>query len=94
MARPWYFISKQTTQCEYLLVENLVNRESILGSDVEIMAASALLDADIYVAKNDYKKPGSMTREVRWSLLRVLPTLLPLFTSQITAITMNLSYQC
>ena len=41
------------------MVENLVYRESIWGSDVEIMAASALLDADIYVANNDYRKPGS-----------------------------------
>ena len=52
------------------MVENLVYRESIRGSDVEIMAASALLDNDIYVANNDYRKPGSITREVRWNLLR------------------------
>ena len=52
------------------MVENLVYRESIRGSDVEIMAASALLDNDIYVTNNDYRKPGSITREVRWNLLR------------------------
>ena len=61
----WHFISKQTALCEYLLVENLIYRESIWGSDVEIMDASALLAAVIYVAKNDYRKPGqSLLRSI------------------------------
>ena len=37
----WYSISKQTTLYEYHLVVNHVYRQSILGRDVEIMAASA-----------------------------------------------------
>ena len=36
----WYFISKQTTPCEYLLVENLVYRESIRESDVGCFCSS------------------------------------------------------
>ena len=48
---------KVNAPCDYLLVENLVYRESIWGSDAEIMAVSALLDADIYVANNDYRMP-------------------------------------
>ena len=45
----WYFKSKQTTPCQYLTHENLICRESIWRSDVEIVAASAILNADIYV---------------------------------------------
>ena len=66
----WYFKSKRTTPCEYFFNENLVYCEGIWGSDVEIMAASAILDADIYVANDDYWQKGTLTRKVRWSLLR------------------------
>ena len=45
----WYFKSKQTTPCQYLTHENLIYRQSIWGSGVEIVAASAILNADIYV---------------------------------------------
>ena len=49
--------------------ENLVFRESTWG-DVEIMAASAILETDIYVANNFYRIRGSSISEIRWSLLR------------------------
>ena len=48
--------------------------EGTWGSDVEIMAASAILDTDIYIANNDYRGEGSLIREVRWSLLRASPS--------------------
>ena len=51
----WYFKPKQTTPCQYLNHENLIYRESIWGSDFEIIAASAILNADIYLANNDYR---------------------------------------
>ena len=66
----WYFISKKTTPCNYLTCERLIFRESVWGTDVEILAASAILDADIYVANNFYRTQGSLTRVTRWSLLR------------------------
>ena len=47
--------------------------EGTWGSDVEIMCASDILDADIYVANNDYVPRGSQVRHVRWSLLRATP---------------------
>ena len=50
--------------------ENLICLEGTWGSDVEIMAASAILDVDIFVANNDYLKAGTLIHEVRWSLLR------------------------
>ena len=37
------------------------------------MAAFSILNADIYIANNDYRKPDSLIREVRWSLLRARP---------------------
>ena len=66
----WYFRQKGVTPCNYFLDENFVYLPGTWGGDVEIMAASAILNADIYVANNDYRKPGSFIREVRWSLLR------------------------
>ena len=66
----WYFKSKQSTPCQYLTHVNLIYRESIWGSDVEIIAASTILNADIYVAINDCRMQGSVIRQVRWSLLR------------------------
>ena len=66
----WCFRSKRTTPCEYFLTENLVHIEGTWASDVEIMAASAILDADIYVANSEYRSQGSLIREVRWSLHR------------------------
>ena len=66
----WYFKTKQTTPCKYLTTQKLMNRESIWGTDVEIYAASAILDADVYVANNFYRTKESIIREVRWSLHR------------------------
>ena len=47
-----------------------MNRESNWGTDVEIYAASAILDPDVYIANNFYKTKESIIREVRWSLHR------------------------
>ena len=40
------------------------------ATDAEVMAASAILDADIYVANDDYINERTLSREVRWNLLR------------------------
>ena len=69
----WYFKTKQTTPCEYLLSENLTLLEGTWGSDVEIMAASSILDVDIYIANDVYRKEGTLIPEVRWSLIRASP---------------------
>ena len=66
----WCFISKKTTPCNYLTCERLIFRESVWGTDVEILAASDIFDADIYVANNFYRTQGSLNRVTRWSLLR------------------------
>ena len=58
---------------EYMDEENPIYMEETWGSDVEIMCASAILDADIYVANNDYVPQGSQVPQVRWSLLRATP---------------------
>ena len=50
----WYFHQKGVTPCEYFLNENLVHLEDMWATDAEVMAASAILDADIYVANDDY----------------------------------------
>ena len=42
-----------------------MNRESVWGTNVEIYAASAILDADVYVANNLYRTKDSIIREVR-----------------------------
>ena len=68
----WYFHQKNTTQCEYLMNENLVYLESTWGGDVEIMAAAAILRADIYVANNFYRTGDLSINEIRWSLFRAL----------------------
>ena len=66
----WYFKIKQMTPCEYLTMHRPIYRESIWGTDAEIYAASAILDADVYVANNIYKTKESLIAEVRWSLYR------------------------
>ena len=58
------------TPCKYLTTQKPMDRESIWGTDVEIYAASAILDADVYVANNFYRTKESIIREVRWSLHR------------------------
>ena len=66
----WYFKQKQTIPCNYLLDETLTYLDGAWGSDVEIMAFSAILNADIYVGNNDSHRQGSLIREVRWNLIR------------------------
>ena len=58
------------TPCEYLTMHRPIYRESIWGTDAEIYAASAILDADVYVANNIYRPKESLIAEVRWSLYR------------------------
>ena len=69
----WYFKSMGTAPFEYMDEETPIYMEGTWGSDVEIMCASAILDADIYVANNDYVPQGSHVRQIRWSLLRATP---------------------
>ena len=42
----------------------------VWGTDAELMAASALLQTDIYAANGIYRDPKSIVRRVRWSLIR------------------------
>ena len=85
----WYFKTKQMTPCKCLTTQRLMNRESIWGTDVEIYAASAILDADVYVANSFYRTKESIIREVRWSLHRPQITLQPSFISKTTSITIS-----
>ena len=54
--------------------ENSVFLESTWGGDVELIAASAILETYIYiyvcVANDSYKSQGSSVNEVRWSQIR------------------------
>ena len=70
----WYFRQKVLTPCDYLLDEKLISMDGVWAGDVEIMAASAILEADIYVATDDYTVEGSIVRDIRWSLLRACPS--------------------
>ena len=63
------FYIKENDTCNYLTCEKLIFRESVWGTNVETLAASAILDADVYVANNYYRRQGSLTRVTRWSLL-------------------------
>ena len=70
----WYFRQKDTHPSKYLTEESLISANGIWASDVEIMAASLILEAGIFVATNDYMLEGSLGRKiVRWSLLRACP---------------------
>ena len=51
--------------CAYFLDENLTSIEGTWGGDVEIMAATCILQADIFVSTNNYRTGGSLIREVR-----------------------------
>ena len=46
--------------------------DSTWGGYVEIMAAAAILRADIYVANNFYRTGRLPINEIRWSLFRTL----------------------
>ena len=63
----WYFRQVlATTPAEYLS-QKAMYVAGTWGSDVELMAASALLRTDIYVANQMYRTPDSIIPEVRWS---------------------------
>ena len=66
----WYFKQKNTTPFHYLVHERPIQNDGEWASDVEIMATSALLKTDIYVANNIYTSFGTLNRETRWSLIR------------------------
>ena len=66
----WYFKQKQITPRNYLLYEREIYCDGVWATDVEIMATSAILDADIYVANNIYTSTDKLIRETRWSLIR------------------------
>ena len=56
-----------------MLKQNLTHLLGTYGSDVELMAASAMFNIDIFVANNGYGSTGSVLRELRevkWSWLR------------------------
>ena len=68
------FSSESLTPCDYFLDEKLISMDGVWAGDVEIMASSAILEADIYVATDDYTVEGSIVRDIRWSLLRACPS--------------------
>ena len=49
---------------DYFLNENLTCAEGTWAGDVKIMAASCILQADIYVATSNYRVEGLSMREV------------------------------
>ena len=51
----WYFKQKSTTPLEYMCDENLTHLPGTWGSDVELMAASAIFNVDIFMANNEYR---------------------------------------
>lgn len=58
----WYFSQVlATTPAEYLSEKCMYNTGN-WGSDVELMAASALLKTDIYVANKIYRTDDSITK--------------------------------
>ena len=69
----WYFRQKNTHPFKYLTEESLISADGIWASDVEIMAASLILEADVFVATNDYMLEGTLVKSVQWSLLRACP---------------------
>ena len=69
----WYFKQKETTPFEYMQNENLTHLPGTWGSDVELMAASAMFNVDIFVANTGYRSIDPAfreLREVKWSWLR------------------------
>lgn len=50
----WYFHQKDTHPSKYLTEESLISANRTWASDVEIMTASLILEADIIAAKNDH----------------------------------------
>lgn len=50
----WYFRQFHLTPCEYFLSEKLTYLDGVWGGDVEIMAASAILKANIFIATQNH----------------------------------------
>ena len=50
----------------------MINNDGIWGGDVEIMAASAILEVDIFVANNEYRwdSHDKFQQVVSWKLMR------------------------
>ena len=66
----WYFSQVLATTPAKYLSEKCMYNTGNWGSDVELMAASALLKTDIYVANKIYRTDDSIISEVRWSRIR------------------------
>ena len=56
----------------YFLDESMINIDGICGGDVEIMAASVILEVDIFVANNEYRwdSHDKFLQVVSWKLMR------------------------
>ena len=68
----WYLEHSGYTPYSYFLKENMVNINGVWGGDVEIMAASAILQVDIYVANNEYRwdSQDKLHQIISWKLMR------------------------
>ena len=66
----WYFQQVQsTTPAKYLRASGML-MEMIWGGDVELMALSALLKTEIFVANRFYLSEDTLIQEIRWSRIR------------------------
>ena len=66
----WYFEQILTTTPAAHLSSKFMYQLGQWGTDAELMAASALLQTDIYVANKVYKPSNSIVSQIRWSLIR------------------------
>ena len=69
----WYFRQFRITPSDYFLNEKMPHLDGVWGGDIEIMAASAILQVDIYIANDNYLntlQESKFSHQVRWSLLK------------------------
>ncbi|KAI6653978.1 hypothetical protein LOD99_3154 [Oopsacas minuta] len=66
----WYFNEVLATTPSHHINSTSMSSNGSWATDAELIAASALLEADIYVANKIYRTEGSLDTEIRWSRLR------------------------
>ena len=66
----WYFTQILSTTPSDYLNNTCMYDNGIWGTDAELVTASALLQADIYVANKAYQTEETLTTDIRWSRLR------------------------
>ena len=66
------FSSENTYPFNYLTEESLISANGTCASDVELMAVSLILEADVYVATNDCMLEGSLFKAFSGACLELL----------------------